>query len=59
MDLVWLGAGILAVFTLLCIPIAHPFWKLTGEEKSKDFQIVLEHIALVGGLILAAVATLN
>lgn len=55
--LTWLGAGILAIFTLLCIPIGHPFWKLAEPQRTQDFQIVLEHIALSGGLLLAAIAT--
>lgn len=32
--LTWLGAGILAIFTLLCIPIGHPFWKLAEPQKN-------------------------
>ncbi|MGK9155859.1 DoxX family protein [Acinetobacter radioresistens] len=55
--LTWLGAGMLAVFTLLCIPIGHPFWKLAEPERIQDLQIVLEHIALTGGLLLAAIAS--
>ncbi|MCU4423655.1 DoxX family protein [Acinetobacter sp. IK31] len=55
--LTWLGAGILAVFTLLCIPVGHPFWELAEPQRTQDFQIVLEHIALTGGLLLAAIAT--
>lgn len=51
------GAGILAIFTLLCIPIGHPFWKLAEPQRTQDFQIVLEHIALSGGLLLAVIAT--
>ncbi|WP_336004790.1 DoxX family protein [Acinetobacter pittii] len=55
--LTWLGAAILAVFTLLCIPVGHPFWELAEPQRTQDFQIVLEHIALTGGLLLAAIAT--
>jgi len=55
--LTWLGAGMLAVFTLLCIPIGHPFWKLAEPARTQDMQIVLEHIALTGGLLLAAIAS--
>jgi len=52
--LAWLGAGALGVFTLLCIPIAHPFWKFDGERRMLEFQVALEHITVVGGLMLGA-----
>ena len=52
--LAWLGAGALAVFTLLCIPVAHPFWKMHDPEKTHSFHTALEHVSVVGGLMLAA-----
>ncbi len=55
--LAWLGAGALGVFTLLCIPIAHPFWRLPPAERMPHFQVALEHLALTGGLALAAIAS--
>lgn len=55
--LAWLGAGILAVFTLLCIPVGHPFWTFDEPRRTHEFQIALEHIALTGGLLLAAIAS--
>ncbi|VCU69731.1 DoxX [Pigmentiphaga humi] len=51
----WLGAGALAVFTLLTIPIAHPFWTMSGQEGMHEMLVVLEHITVIGGLILAAI----
>lgn len=51
----WLGAGGLAVFLLLTIPIGHPFWKFDGAKKDEEFHIALEHITVVGGLMLAAI----
>ena len=54
--LVWLGAGALAVFTLMTIPIAHRFWELTGEAAFLEKMFVFEHITVVGGLILVAIA---
>ena len=51
----WLACGALGIFTLLTIPIAHPFWAKTGEAAFLDFVIALEHISLVGGLMLAAI----
>lgn len=50
----WLGASALAVFTILCIPIAHPFWKFGEPKRTGEFHIVLEHVTVVGGLMLAA-----
>ena len=52
--LAWLGAGALGVFTILCIPIGHPFWKFQEPKRSHELHIALEHITVVGGLILAA-----
>jgi transmembrane protein len=52
--LAWLGAGWLAVFTLLTIPIAHAFWAMSGQAATLEMYTAFEHLALVGGLILAA-----
>jgi hypothetical protein len=41
----------------ICIRIGHPFWKLAELQRKQDFQIVLENIALTGGLLLAATAS--
>jgi transmembrane protein len=51
----WSGAGALAIFTLLTIPIAHDFWNLKGEAARLEFFFAVEHIALIGGLMLAAI----
>jgi transmembrane protein len=51
---VWLGAGALGVFTLLTIPIAHAFWTMTGEAAFLEMMFAFEHIAVVGGLMVAA-----
>lgn len=52
---VWLGAGALGVFTLLTIPIAHPFWTMTGEMAFLEMMFVFEHITVVGGLMVVAI----
>jgi uncharacterized membrane protein YphA (DoxX/SURF4 family) len=52
----WLGAGLLAVFTMLATVIAHPFWLLEGADRVRQLTTFLEHVAIVGGL--AAVALL-
>ena len=51
----WLGAGALGVFTLLTIPYGHAFWTHPEPRRTEEFHIVLEHITVVGGLLLAAV----
>lgn len=55
----WLGAGALAVFTILTIPIGHPFWKFEEPKRTHEFHIVLEHVTVVGGLMLAASISLQ
>lgn len=55
----WLGAGALAVFTLLTIPFGHAFWQFEGPERMHEFQIALEHITVIGGLTLSAILSLK
>lgn len=50
----WLGAGALGVFLLLTIPIVHPFWQMQDPQRTASFYTVMEHISLMGGLMLAA-----
>jgi len=49
--LTWLGAGILGVFTLLCIPYGHPFWRFGEPKRSEELYIALEHVALTGAAV--------
>lgn len=51
----WLGAGMLGVFLALTIPIGHPFWTRPEPMRTQEFFVVLEHISLIGGLMVAAV----
>lgn len=53
----WIGAGALGCFTLLSIPLGHPFWRYQEPKKMEEFQIALEHIGLIGGLMCAAALT--
>jgi len=55
----WLGAGALGVFTLLSIPLGHAFWRYQPPKKMEEFQIALEHLALIGGLMSAAILTIR
>ena len=51
----WLGAGALAAFTLATIPLAHPFWTLSGPAAFPEQAFAQEHISVVGALFLAAI----
>lgn len=50
----WLGAGALAVFTALTIPIAHTFWTMQEPMKTLEFYVVMEHITVIGALMVVA-----
>jgi uncharacterized membrane protein YphA (DoxX/SURF4 family) len=50
----WLGAGILAVFTVLATLLAHPFWVFDDPDRGRQTATFFEHVAIAGGLALAA-----
>jgi transmembrane protein len=52
-----LGAAVLGLFTLATIPLAHPFWRLAGEAAAMELAIALEHLSVVGALLLAGAPT--
>jgi transmembrane protein len=51
----WLGAGALAIFTLLTIPIAHHFWTMEEPFRTLEFYVVVEHLSIVGALMVVAI----
>lgn len=51
---VWLGAGALGVFTAMAALLAHAFWTMSGDARFAAMNVFLEHIGLIGGLILTA-----
>ena len=51
----WVGAALLGGFTALTIPIAHAFWNMKEPQAHTEFYTVLEHIAIVGGLMVMAI----
>ncbi len=51
----WFGAGARGVFTALTIPIAHAFWTMQGETATTELRTVMEHFAIVGGLMVVAI----
>jgi uncharacterized membrane protein YphA (DoxX/SURF4 family) len=50
----WLGAGLLAGFTVVATLLAHPFWAFTGPERCTQTATFFEHVAIVGGFAMAA-----
>lgn len=53
--LVWLGAGMLGVFTVLAAMTANAFWAMpSGPERFAATNAFFEHLGLIGGFILAA-----
>jgi uncharacterized membrane protein YphA (DoxX/SURF4 family) len=54
--LVWLGAGILGVFTFFAALVANAFWAMPeGSERFGATNAFFEHMGLVGGFILVAI----
>lgn len=51
---VWLGAGMLAVFTGATEIVAHRFWELSGAAEFAARNEFFEHIGLIAGFILIA-----
>jgi transmembrane protein len=51
----WLGAGALAVFTALTIPLAHAFWTMPQPMATHEMYTAVEHVSIIGGLILVAI----
>jgi transmembrane protein len=53
--LVWLGAGMLGVFTLSTIPTIHHFWTMGGAAAVENRLESEEHLTVIGGLVLASI----
>lgn len=53
--LVWLGAGMLGVFTLLAAITANAFWAMpAGAMRFAATNAFFEHLGLIGGFVLVA-----
>ena len=50
--LAWLGALLLAGFTIAATLLGHRFWLRRGTEFRHELTTSLEHVAIVGGLLL-------
>jgi uncharacterized membrane protein YphA (DoxX/SURF4 family) len=55
--LVWLGAGMLGVFTGLAAITANAFWTMQGTERFAATNAFFEHLGLIGGFVLVAMLT--
>lgn len=56
--LVWLGAGMLGVFTFLAAITATAFWAMpAGQARFMATNAFFEHIGLIGGFILVALVS--
>ncbi len=52
---VWLGAGMLGVFTLFAAFTANAFWAMpAGQDRFMATNAFFEHLGLIGGFVLAA-----
>jgi transmembrane protein len=56
---VWLGAGALAVFTLLATLLAHAFWTVPIASRGATLNTFLEHVGLIGGFVLVTLLTVR
>lgn len=53
---VWIGASVLAAFTLVASLIGHAFWSAPGGmERARHLNALLANLGLVGGLVLTVV----
>lgn len=50
----WPGAVMLSGFTACATLLAHPFWAFSAGERIRQAQTFFEHLAIVGGLAIAA-----
>jgi uncharacterized membrane protein YphA (DoxX/SURF4 family) len=46
------AAAVLCLFTIVATIQVHDFWTLTGQDRLIQSRIALEHLAIVGGLML-------
>jgi uncharacterized membrane protein YphA (DoxX/SURF4 family) len=51
---VWLGAGMLGVFTAIGAVTAHAFWKVSGPARKEAIAVFLMHLGLVAAFVFDA-----
>jgi len=54
---VWLGAGMLGVFTAIGAVTAHAFWKVSGRARIEAIAVFLMHLGLIAAFVLCALVT--
>jgi uncharacterized membrane protein YphA (DoxX/SURF4 family) len=52
-----LGALLLIGFIGFATILAHPFWSRRGAEFCQSFTLSLEHLAMIGGFLIAALGS--
>jgi uncharacterized membrane protein YphA (DoxX/SURF4 family) len=57
--LAWPGALLLAGFTVAATLLGHRFWLRHGSEFRHELTTSMEHVAIVGGLLLLSVLDFN
>jgi uncharacterized membrane protein YphA (DoxX/SURF4 family) len=55
----WLGALLLSAFTVAATLLGHRFWLRRGNQFRRELTTVLEHLAIVGGLLLIVLLDLR
>ena len=51
---VWLGAGMLGVFTAIGAVTAHAFWRVSGRARVDAIAVFLMHLGLIAAFVLCA-----
>jgi uncharacterized membrane protein YphA (DoxX/SURF4 family) len=51
---VWLGAGMLGVFTAIGAVTAHAFWRVSGRVRVEALTVFLMHVGLIAAFVLCA-----
>jgi uncharacterized membrane protein YphA (DoxX/SURF4 family) len=54
--LLWLAAGALSVLTAIAMLVANDFWAHQGHNRFTALNAFFEHLGLIGGFALAAIA---
>ena len=54
--LLWLAAGALSVLTAIAMLVANDFWAQQGHDRFMALNAFFEHLGLIGGFALAAIA---
>jgi|SRR5580698_4726342 uncharacterized membrane protein YphA (DoxX/SURF4 family) len=56
---VWLGAGMLGVFTAIGAVTAHAFWKFSGRARVEALAVFLMHLGLIAAFVICALVAVR